>query len=58
MAEDGAPAQEILNQALKEGALDDSYVNCRFHPETDVTNSSRSYASPYTTRPDVLSMAP
>jgi hypothetical protein len=26
MAEDGAPAQEILNQALKEDALDDSYV--------------------------------
>lgn len=26
MAEDGAPAQEILNQALKDDALDDSYV--------------------------------
>ena len=26
MAEDRAPAQEILNQALKDDALDDSYI--------------------------------
>lgn len=26
MAEDGVPAQEILNQALKDDVLDDSYV--------------------------------
>ena len=33
MAEDGAPAQEFLNQALKEDAPDDSYVcNANFGP--------------------------
>ena len=37
MTEDGAPAQEFLNQALKEDALDDSYVcNRNPHGEIDV----------------------
>lgn len=28
VTEDGAPAQEFLKKALKEDALDDSYVYC------------------------------
>ena len=59
MAEDGAPAQEFLNQALKEDALDDSYVRkCKLRPEIDVSEPSRFYVSPSTTRPVTLSMAP
>jgi len=58
MAEDKAPAQEFLNQALKEGALDDSYVGkCKLRPEIIITNPSRFCLSPFTTRPDILSMA-
>lgn len=35
MTEDGAPAQEFLNQALKEDALDDSYV-CNRNPYVEI----------------------
>ncbi len=37
MIEDGTPAQEFLNQALKEDAMDDSYVcNRNLYREIDV----------------------
>ena len=43
--EDGAPAQEFLNQALKEDALDDSYVYYYgLDPCLSVTNAARYYA--------------
>jgi len=59
MTEDGAPAQEFLNQALKEDALDDSYVrNRKPRRKIHFTASVRFCISPSTTRLEILIMAP
>ena len=57
MAEDGVSAQELLNQALKEDALGDSYVRkYKLRPEIDVSDPSRFCVSLSTTRSVTLSI--